>query len=439
MVDPHTVVGNPIKAKAILVLFDDEAARRFGSNAATKIVDGEVIEVKYVLNPKSNKRSCYIIGRYFISAKPTKVKELNIRSVMAREEVIVKAVEEPVIVPNLQMEIVAEVVPPNEIPVIVAEHNNNIEVANNLIIPPANAPVNEPVAPVIAPVIPNPEPIINQPERNEYYNEIYGDAVVVKHEQAWYEGGQALYNEINGLVPFKDWSVYLPTGEHMYPGGNTDKNMSRLDVFFLMFPPEQIRTILQCTNIQLQAKGRPLLTRGELIRVLGVMILVTKFEFQNRGDLWSSRPPTPYEHAPNFGRTGVSKNRFDEIIKFLCWSKQPEEMGDMTLEQYRWALVDDFVDNFNNHRATRFIPSDRIYVDESMSRWYGQGGSWINRGLPSYCVIDRKPDNGCEIQSACCGRSVVDDPIADCENQGRRRKHSTRSKQSKRRRRTNGR
>jgi Transposase IS4 len=397
LVDPRKVVGNPIKAKATHVLFDDEASRRFGSNAATKLVDGEVIEVKYVLNPKTNKRSCYIIGQYFISAERTKVKELNIRSVMVREEVVVEAVEEPAVVPIQPMEIVAEVVPPIENPENATEHNNNNEIANNLVIPPANEPVNQPVAPVIAPVNPNAEPIINQPEVNVYHNEIYGDPVVVKHEQAWYEGGQAMYTEINGPVPFKDWSVYLPTGEHMYPGGNTDKNMSRLDVFFLMFPPEQIRTILRCTNIQLQAKGRPLLTRGELIRVLGVMILVTKFEFQNRGDLWSSRPPTPYEHAPNFGRTGVSKNRFDEIIKFLRWSEQPEEMGDLTSEQYRWALVDDFVDNFNQHRATRFIPSDRICVDESMSRWYGQGGSWINRGLPSYRVIDRKPDNGCEI------------------------------------------
>jgi Transposase IS4 len=42
-----------------------------------------------------------------------------------------------------------------------------------------------------------------------------------------------------------------------------------------------------------------------------------------------------------------------------------------------------------------------------MSRWYGQGGEWINHGLPFYVAIDRKPENGCEIQSACCGISGV--------------------------------
>ena len=42
-----------------------------------------------------------------------------------------------------------------------------------------------------------------------------------------------------------------------------------------------------------------------------------------------------------------------------------------------------------------------------MSQWYGQGGHWINHGLPMYVVINRKPENGCEIQNAACGHSGV--------------------------------
>jgi hypothetical protein len=48
-----------------------------------------------------------------------------------------------------------------------------------------------------------------------------------------------------------------------------------------------------------------------------------------------------------------------------------------------------------------------ICVDESISRWYGQGGNWINHGLPMYVAIDRKPENGCEIQNAACGCSGI--------------------------------
>ena len=63
--------------------------------------------------------------------------------------------------------------------------------------------------------------------------------------------------------------------------------------------------------------------------------------------------------------------------------------------------------NFNKHQAQNFFPLDEICVDESMSRWYGQGSHWINHGLPMYVAIDRKPENDCEIQNAACGRSGV--------------------------------
>jgi hypothetical protein len=68
----------------------------------------------------------------------------------------------------------------------------------------------------------------------------------------------------------------------------------------------------------------------------------------------------------------------------------------MSSKKYRWMLIDDFVKSFNDHWAASFIPSDLICVDESKSRWYGQGGDWINHGLPMYIAIDHKPDNGCE-------------------------------------------
>ena len=66
----------------------------------------------------------------------------------------------------------------------------------------------------------------------------------------------------------------------------------------------------------------------------------------------------------------------------------------MSHAEYRWLLVDDMVEIFNSHREDSFIPSERICVDESISRWYGLGGVWINIGLPIYIAIDRKPENG---------------------------------------------
>ena len=69
--------------------------------------------------------------------------------------------------------------------------------------------------------------------------------------------------------------------------------------------------------------------------------------------------------------------------------------------------MDDFIEALNGYRAAFYSPSDRICVDKSISRWYGLGGNWINIGLPNYVAMERNPDNGCEIQDACDGRSKV--------------------------------
>ena len=50
-----------------------------------------------------------------------------------------------------------------------------------------------------------------------------------------------------------------------------------------------------------------------------------------------------------------------------------------------------------------FIPSEDMWIGESISRWYGQGGDWNNAGLLYYVAIDRKPGNGCEIQFVVVG------------------------------------
>jgi hypothetical protein len=100
----------------------------------------------------------------------------------------------------------------------------------------------------------------------------------------------------------------------------------------------------------------------------------------------------------------MSRNRFETITSNIRFSHQPDEQADETSVQYRWMLVNDFIDAINRHRKNHVVPSEIICVDESISRWYGIGGSWIDVGIPHYVAIDRKPENGCEIQNMACGR-----------------------------------
>jgi hypothetical protein len=69
--------------------------------------------------------------------------------------------------------------------------------------------------------------------------------------------------------------------------------------------------------------------------------------------------------------------------------------------------MSDFVESINSHRPDYFSPPELLCVDESMSRWYGQGGHWIEHGQLQYVAIDREPENGCEFQNATCGSSGI--------------------------------
>jgi len=164
--------------------------------------------------------------------------------------------------------------------------------------------------------------------------------------------------------------------------------------------------MVSLTSAKLQARGMRPTTGGEVLKLIGVTVLATRYEFGSRADLWATRPRNKYLVAPAFSeRTGMPRSRFDSLWSCLTFSKQSEGGGDS--EKSRWQLVDDFVSNINKHRSSRVCPSDLIWVDESMYKWYGQGSHWILKGLPMYVAIDRKPENGCEIQNAECGRSGI--------------------------------
>ena len=139
-----------------------------------------------------------------------------------------------------------------------------------------------------------------------------------------------------------------------------------------------------------------------------MMILITRFQFGKRASLWSRSRYGKYIPAAQLGETGLSRNRYDTLWRHIRFGVQPlVRPSVLSSEIYRWTLVQIFIHNFNEHRQQFFSPSDLICVDESMSRWYGLGGFWINIGLPQYIAIDRKPENGCQIQNSVCDRSGV--------------------------------
>ena len=104
----------------------------------------------------------------------------------------------------------------------------------------------------------------------------------------------------------------------------------------------------------------------------------------------------------------MNRHRFNMLWRHVQWIHQPDLQDEVrSHEAHWWKLVEDLVTHFNEYRTHIFSPSDLICADDSISRWYGQGGNWINLGLIIYVEMDRKPENGAEIHNDTCRRSEI--------------------------------
>lgn len=230
---------------------------------------------------------------------------------------------------------------------------------------------------------------------------------------------QNITSHLNGYVIAKLWEVKNITGdsigEHCARTG-----MTPYDYFTWMFPMSHIAKIVTLTNINLLKDRCAVTDASEILRFIGVLVLMSRFEYGPRADLWKTTSENKYIPAPNFGRF-MTQYRFTKLRSSIRFSDNGNQENDGGIN--RWGLVDDFVSAINFHRELFVTPSELICVDESMSRWYGLGGDYIDVGLPTYRALDRKPESGCEIKSSACGRSgimlrleIVKSPSDDVDN-----------------------
>ena len=80
-----------------------------------------------------------------------------------------------------------------------------------------------------------------------------------------------------------------------------------------MFPPLQFQDMVRLKNLELTTKNTPPTTIGEILKWIGILILATRFEFGHQQSLWSTSTTGTNKYIPAacFGRTGMSRNRFD--------------------------------------------------------------------------------------------------------------------------------
>ena len=85
-------------------------------------------------------------------------------------------------------------------------------------------------------------------------------------------------------IPFKNhefrdkpWVVTDPIVHENGPSSDVQRQLSCLDYFLIMFPPKQLRNMVQLTNLRLVVKKNRTTTTGEMLKKFGIMILITQY------------------------------------------------------------------------------------------------------------------------------------------------------------------
>ena len=105
--------------------------------------------------------------------------------------------------------------------------------------------------------------------------------VAIAHEQKWVAGNTETITGNVADEPTSDrqWYQKGPSGERIVPGNPNFADMLSLAALVHMMPPEQLDLVLELTNERLAAKKKKELTRQELLRWIGVCMLIASINF----------------------------------------------------------------------------------------------------------------------------------------------------------------
>jgi hypothetical protein len=61
---------------------------------------------------------------------------------------------------------------------------------------------------------------------------------------------------------------------------------------------------------------------------------MTRFELGKRQDVWATITRIRYIPAPEFGKTGMSRNSFNNLSTAIRFSDQPDQQGEQSSVRY---------------------------------------------------------------------------------------------------------
>ena len=121
-------------------------------------------------------------------------------------------------------------------------------------------------------------------------------------------------------VPFHQWQLKMIFGESVFPRSHIS-NMTQLDFFLDILPIYQLDLIVNLTNADLKRVIFPATTSREMINCFSVLILIMRYEFSSRRDMWSSKYQCKCIKLPGKVTTGLLRPSFDHLWPFVQFSR----------------------------------------------------------------------------------------------------------------------
>jgi len=155
----------------------------------------------------------------------------------------------------------------------------------------------------------------------------------IAYQQKWVTGNAEtiIGNVANKPMPGCQWYQRGPFGKRIAPGNPDFAEMSPLAAFVHVMPLEQLDLMLELTNKRLAAKAKKELTRQELLRWIGVCMLIASINTSSGRA--AALPPSTSPPMTWVGARGISCNCFDDIYmlagglvnhpssqRACCWS-----------------------------------------------------------------------------------------------------------------------
>jgi hypothetical protein len=78
------------------------------------------------------------------------------------------------------------------------------------------------------------------------------DSRVEVRGKKWFDMPHACFKPLNDYIPYMEWARKLPNGDSWLYTGNSERTITRLEVFLHLFPPLALNTMLFTTNNSLK-------------------------------------------------------------------------------------------------------------------------------------------------------------------------------------------